>query len=220
MRTKEIRRNKVIAAILSVIIAGSAAASVSAANLTNDSNDGGAEVTAKVSGADEPGNVSYIIKIPEKLDFGTLTIPDNDNTDHFKDIDFNIEATDVKGLQDTGWFIRVKVKDQSYAMDEQELFYINQASASYPNYSAGNNKFTYSFYTNNGSLNSITDNRKDENGFNIAFFNAAGQKAACRLRLNQNQLYGTELKKIAGDYSGRVIFHSSIVNGNSLKPQS
>lgn len=217
MKTKKMRTKKVIAAVFSMVLTVSAVVSVSASNLTQNSNESGVDVSAKIAGEDEPGNVSYIITIPDKLDFGTLVKPES-NTDSYKDVKFDIKATEVKGLPESGgWYVRVKVKDQGYKMDEEERFFITQKTVSYPDVSNGKNKFEYSFYTSSeNTLNSITNNRKDENGFNVAFFNATGQTAGCLLRLNQNQLYNYDIKNIAGDYSGCVVFHSSIVHTSSI----
>lgn len=217
MKKKEMGKKKVIAAVFSMVFAASAVISVSASNLTPNSNESGVDVSAKIAGEDEPGNVSYIITIPDKLDFGTLAKPENDSTDNFKDVKFDIKATEVKGLPESGWYVRVKVKDQGYKIDDEERFFITQKTVSYPDVSKGGNKFEYSFYTGSGNdLNPITNNRKDENGFNVAFFNATGQTAGCQIRLNQNQLYNKDIKEIAGDYSGCVVFHSSIVNTDSI----
>lgn len=204
MKTK-----KIIAAILTVALAAAATVSVNALELTESSNEGSAEVKAHIAGEDEPGNVSYIIEIPDKLDFGTLVQPDNTDEDHFKDINFKVLAKEINGLENNpGWSVRVKVRDQNFELDNEERFFISQKTVTYPEISNGGNKFEYGVYING---NGITNNRVDENGFNIAFFNAAGEEIDARLSLNQNQLYGLNIEDIAGDYSGYMIFNSSIV---------
>ena len=204
MRTK-----RIIAAILSATVAATAAFSVSALELTESSNEGSTEVTAHIAGDDEPGNVSYIIEIPDKLDFGTLAQPDNTDEDHFKDIDFKVLAKEVNGLENNpDWSVRVKVRDQNFVLDSEDRFFISQKNVTYPETSNGGNQFEYSVYIDGSS---ITGNRVDESGFNIAFFNAAGEEVNGSLRLNQNQLYGLDIKDIAGDYSGYMIFNSSLV---------
>lgn len=216
MNTKKVRVKKVIATVFSIVFAVSAVTTVSATNLTQDVNEGDVDVTARIAGEDEPGNVSYIITIPDKLDFGTLTKPENDSEDHFKDVNFDVVATEINGLDEPNWYVRVKVKDSSYIMDEEERFFITQRTILYPDDSNGKNKFEYSFYTGTSADNPITNNRKDEHGFNVAFFKTTGQKAECMLRLNQNQLCNYNIKEIAGEYSGSVVFHSSIVNATSI----
>ena len=93
---------------------------------------------------------------------------------------------------------------------EEERFLITQKTVSYPDSSSGNNKFEYGVYL--GENNIADKNRKDENGINLAFFKKTGDQANVKIRFNQNQLYGRELKSIAGDYSGSLVFHSSIVS--------
>lgn len=204
MKTK-----RIIAAILSAAVVAASAFSVSALELTDSANEGNTEVTANIAGDSEPGNVSYIIEIPDKLDFGTLTQPDNIDQDHFKDINFKVVAKEINGLEDNpGWNVRVKVRDQNFELDNEERFFISQKNVTYPEISNGGNKFEYGVYINGSG---ITNNRVDENGFNIAFFNAAGEEIDANLRLNQNQLYGLNIEDIAGDYSGYMIFNSSIV---------
>lgn len=136
MRTK-----RIIAAILSAALAATAALSVSALELTESSNEGSTEVTVHIAGDDEPGNVSYIIEIPDKLDFGTLAQPDNTDEDHFKDIDFKVLAKEVNGLENNpDWSVRVKVRDQNFVLDEQR-FFISQKTVTYPGSSNDGNQF-------------------------------------------------------------------------------
>lgn len=199
-------------ALFSAMAIVSVTASVFAdTTLTDKSNTGSSEVSAKIAGDDEPGNVSYMITIPEKIDFGTLTQPSDDSADHYKDVEFNVMATQVNGFENhSDWYVRVKVKDQNYKFEEDERFFITQKTVSYPDSSNGNNKFEYGVYL--GEDNIADRNRKDENGINLAFFRKAGDQANVKIRLNQNQLYGCDLKSIAGDYSGSLVFHSSIVS--------
>ena len=80
---------------ISVLIAGAlfatAVTSVSAATLTEDAPDSSTEVTAKIEGS-APGEVSYTITIPDKVDFGMLTQPESE-VDSNKYVGFEVEAT-------------------------------------------------------------------------------------------------------------------------------
>ncbi|MDE7431284.1 MAG: hypothetical protein K2N34_05145 [Lachnospiraceae bacterium] len=207
MKTK-----KILTAIFLTGLTAAMTVSVSAGTLTKETNSGETEVTARILGTDEPGDVSYIITIPDKIDFGTLVQPENEN-DSFKDVNFAVTATKITGFENhSNWYVRVKVRDRNFVLDEEERFFLSQKTASYPDSSSGNNKFEYSVFLGEDN---IVGNRKDENGFNIAFFDATGQEATGTLRLNQNQLYGLELENIAGEYSGCMVFHSSIVSTTS-----
>ena len=217
--TKKKKAN-IIAGLLAAAMTASAAVSVSAATLTDKSNEGSTDVTAKILGEDEPepGNVSYIITIPDKIDFGTLAQPDAITENHFKEVPFTVTATKVEGFTETGnWGVGVKVRDQNYEMDVNENFYISQKTVSYPDRpSAGNNQFQYYVFIG-VSTDSIANNNKNENGINFAFFRATGQSVSGKLQLNQNLLYGKDIKDIAGEYSGSMVFHSSIVNSQSFR---
>lgn len=217
------KKANIIAALFAVTVTASAAVSVSAATLTDGSNEGSTEVTAKILGEDEPdpGTVSYIITIPDKIDFGTLVKPADTNADHFKNVNFTVTATKMEGFGGTGnWGVGVKVRDQNYEKDVEQRFFILQKTAAYPDRpSAGNKQFEYSVYIGSGdSAKSIESNLSNENGINFAFFSAAGQSVSGELRLNQNLLYNEEMKDIAGEYSGSMVFHSSIVNSEAFTP--
>ena len=86
MKTKSI-----LALALALSLSAAAVVSASAATLINTSPDGSAEVTARIEGAG-PGEVSYIITIPDKVDFGVLTQPSDTTSDHFKDVSYTVTA--------------------------------------------------------------------------------------------------------------------------------
>ena len=70
---------------------------VTAAELTEDEPGGQTEVKAHIDGNPIPGEVSYIITIPDVVDFGLPTRPANDE-DSYKDVDYTVEATVIEGL--------------------------------------------------------------------------------------------------------------------------
>ena len=200
MKTK-----KIIAVLLAGVLGATAVVSASAATLTNENPDGSTEITARIENAG-PGDVSYLITIPDKVDFGTLTQPETE-TDSYKYIGFQVEATQLSF--ETG-AVSVYVKDSS-AADGQ--FYIKQKDVENP--------FTIAY----DAFERVVDdtNREEyipmnqsgdtgEYGYHLCSFaaSAEGSKQDVTLALNQKQLYAQNLDDIAGDYSGTMVFHSSL----------
>lgn len=200
MKTK-----KIIAALLAGVLGTTAVVSASAATLTNENPDCSTEITARIEGAG-PGDVSYVITIPDKVDFGTLTQPETE-TDSYKYIGFLVVATQLNFEKGA---VSVYVKD-SAAADGQ--FYIKQKDVENP--------FTISY----DAFERVVDdtNREEfipmnqsgdigEYGYHLCSFaaSAEGSKQDVTLALNQKQLYAQNLDEIAGDYSGTMTFHSDL----------
>lgn len=181
-------------------------ASAAAPQLTPVSPGGDTQVTARIEGT-SPGEVSYIITIPEKVDFGTLTQPDSDETAHDKDIDFTVTAEEINNLPANN-FVKVSVKD-SQTTAEDERFRLNQVSGStvlyYDVYDVNPIKENMSYPLNNTAT-------MEANGFLLTLFSGTGQSLTGTLRIDQNQLFGQDLDTIAGDYSGTMAFYSEIIN--------
>lgn len=197
MKTKSI-----LALALALSLSAAAVVSASAATLTNTSPDGSAEVTARIEGAG-PGEVSYIITIPDKVDFGVLTQPSDTTSDHFKDVSYTVTATEINNLPENNW-VSVRVKDENADL-ENDQFYIMQTTAP-------NTKLTYDVFDGLPSEGAaVNTGDMGENGYLLTAFNSTGQKIDGTLRLNQNQIYGKSLDEIAGDYSGHMVFHSSLI---------
>lgn len=194
------KAKKITAALLTAALAATAAVSVSAVELTNLSPNGSTEVTAKIQ---TTGEVNYVITIPEKVDFGTLTQPATAD-DSYKFIDFDITATTINF---TSGAVSVWAKD-STSTDDQ--FYITQKGELADPFT-----IKYDFYdeaiTDVTGKTPVNSETPSENGYHISTFNAAsqGEVQDVTLVLNQNQLYGKDLETIAGDYSGNIIFHSA-----------
>ncbi len=189
-------KRKILSFAIAAVLAATAAISVSAAELTESTPDGSAEVTAHIDGAG-PGDVSYIITVPDKVDFGALTQPE-DNSDSYKDVEYSVTATEINNLSESQW-VTVRVKDKDADL-ENDQFYITQKTEPYT-------KFTYDVYDETSAVNT---GDMGDNGYMLVAFNQTGQTLNGKLRLNQNQLYGKDLSTIAGDYSGYMVFHSSI----------
>lgn len=213
MKTK-----KIITAMLLAGATLAATISVAAENLTNTKDSDETEVTARILGEDEPGAVSYIVSIPDKIDFGTLVKPANAG-DSFVEIPYTVRAEKITGLDDAAhqnWYVRVQVRDKTFELDEQEQFYLTQKTVSYPEASNGKKTLIYTICLGDSNAN-VEDNAsfKNEHGFNMAFFHATGDEVTGKFRLNQHQLYGKDLNEYAGEYSGSAVFHTSIVHSTA-----
>lgn len=202
MKTK-----RVITALLAGTLAVTAALSASAATLTDEKTDGSTEVTAVIRDADS-GDVSYIITIPDKVDFGKLTQPET-NKDSNKYLGFEVVATELNNLG-TRDAVSVFLKDSS-SNDDQ--FYLTQKDTADPF------KISYDVYANSVNNTNITDftpiNQSGdarENGYHLCTFTSGAQGAVqdVTLVLNQKALFGQNLDDIAGNYSGTLTFHSKL----------
>ncbi len=201
-------KKMILSAGLAAVIAAVSTASASAAQLTESNRSGQTEVTARIEGAD-PGEVSYIIEIPDVVDFGMLTRPDVDDEDSYKNVEYTVEAAEINNLDPNNQQISVYVRDQNATVDGDQHFYItNKADSS--------KKFFYNvFDCEEGSITNSTDNIDSNTmtsaaGYYLTGFTAEGESLTGTLRLNQVQLYPHDLKDIVGDYSGYMVFYSMI----------
>ena len=202
MKTK-----KLFTTLLAIALVTTFVISASAATFSDVTPFNSTEVKAAI---DEPGYVSYVITIPDTADFGTLTQPDNDDTDHYSFYKFQVEATELNILRNHG--VVVYMKD-STATDGQ--FYISQKDVASPF------KIAYDVY--DALVTEETVNTVDpinatatpgSYGYHLCTFRRASEGTAqdVTLALNLNSLYGQELYDIAGDYSGTITFHSALVD--------
>lgn len=201
MKTK-----KIISAIIAGILATTAAVSASAATLSDVTPYGSTEVKANIV---DPGSVSYVITIPDTADFGTLTQPENTDTDHYTFCDFQVEATELKIKNNQG--VTVYMKDST---SDDDQFYISQKDVSNPY------KIAYDVYgerVNDGNIPDVeainTTATPGSYGYHLCTFlyGSQGRTQYVTLALNQNALYGKALSEIAGDYSGTITFHSALI---------
>ncbi len=186
----------------------STAMAVSAADieLNKDNQDGTTEVTAVIKSS-TPGSVSYIITIPEKVDFGELTKPDN-NIDDYKEVKYTVTATKLEGLTGTQ-NIAAYVKDENASVNGDQYFYIkNKADPT--------KKFKYSVFDVADSALTDSSVPLDSRtmtlsiGYHLHGFKTEGESVTGTLRLNQNQLFNYNLSSIVGEYSGHMVFYSMI----------
>ena len=195
------KTRKILALSMAVATMVTVSTAAFAAELTPSSTTGNTEVTANIQ---DPGAVNYIITIPDKVDFGTLTQPETD-TDSFKDVKFTVTATKIENLSDNNR-VAVAVKDKDATVDDDQ-FYITQKTSP-------NTKLMYLVYdtdTIGESDNHLAEGVMGNDGYDLAYFKNQGQSATGTIRLNQKQLYGKDIAEIAGDYSGTMVFTSSIL---------
>ena len=196
---------KLIALLIAVVIVTSSVLSVSAATLTDVTVDNSTAVKANI---EDPGSVSYVITIPETVDFGTLTQPDNIDADHYAIYRFDVEATELNLKSNQG--VTVYMKDAN-STDNQ--FYLEQQNTETPF------KISYDIYDTTVTVDNINTydpiNKTAEPGtygYHLCTFlyDAQGRTQPVNLALNQNALYDKTLSDIAGDYSGTITFHSAL----------
>ena len=199
------KAKRIISIALAAAMAAVSAISVSAAQLTDADPSGQTEVIAHIDGA-EPGEVSYIITIPDVVDFGTLTIPADDSQDYDRDVTYTVEATEINGLDAATQSIAVYVKDQASNVNDRSFRIANKENSTiafeYDVYRSTGDDVNEAYRVNNGDFFT--------KGYYLTSFNTEGQSLTGTLRFHQKQLYGRNIADIAGDYSGYMVFFSSI----------
>lgn len=196
------KARKILALSMAVATAATVSTATFAAQLTDTNNSGETEVTASI--ADVPGEVSYSILIPNTLGFDELTQPNTD-TDSFKDVYFMVEAFKIENLPEEKRVL-VRVLDKNTSDEDDNQFFITQTTSP-------NTKLTYDIFdhtTIDPDDNPVNRRELKEGGYLIAAFSGQGDKITGTLRLNQKQLYGKDISEIAGDYTGGIVFTSSI----------
>ena len=196
------KAKKILALSMAVATMVTASTAAFAAELTPKFPVGETEIAANIQAS---GEISYVITIPDKVDFGTLTPPETD-TDSFKDVPYEVTAVNIEGLSEDQYvLIRLKDKD---ATEEDSQFYLTQKTSP-------NTKFIYDVYDISPIENYYSPlasvSMTEPNGYFLVAFNEIGAKTTGTLRFNQKQLYGKDISEIAGDYSGTMVFTSSIL---------
>ena len=196
------KAKKILALSMAIATVATTSTAAFAAELTPNSPVGETEIAANIQAS---GEISYVITIPDKVDFGTLTPPETD-TDSFKDVPYEVTAVNIEGLSEDQYvLIRLKDKD---ATEEDSQFYLTQKTSP-------NTKFIYDVYNISPIENHYSPlasvSMTEPNGYFLVAFNEIGAKTTGTLRFNQKQLYGKDISEIAGDYSGTMVFTSSIL---------
>ena len=168
-------------------------------NLTDVSKAGTTAVEADIID-DGSGLVTYIVSIPEKIDFGTLQMPEDNSAAHPKQVEFDVSAVQIEGLNTATSRVAVLMKDAA-----------NSATFQIKGVSDTNTDkvLTYNVLTFAGA--DITTGTSYPNGYLFAAFSATGQTISGTLSLEQNQLLeDPNLKNWAGDYMGTINFYTTI----------
>ena len=171
-------------------------------DLTNIENAGSTAVEADILGEDT-GEISYIISIPERIDFGTLQMPADDSVAHPKKVGFEVSAVEIIGLDTATQRVAVLMHD---ANTTDATFLIRGASGT-------NNEKSLTYNVLSSAGVDVTTGTAYTNGYLFAAFSQAGQAVQGSLSLEQNQLLSdTEIANWAGDYLGTINFYTAIAN--------
>ena len=134
--------------------------------------------------------------------------PEDNSTDHFKDVNYEVKATKIDGLDASTQNINVYVRDQNASVGGVDDFFIT-------NKNNANLSFEYSVFntTDPDSSSALNDNNMLQTvGYHLHGFDTEGETVTGVLRFNQNNIYGYDIPQIAGDYSGYMVFFSTIEN--------
>lgn len=182
-----------------------ASLTVSATELTDIVPGGSTAVEADIKEADI-GDVTYIIAIPEKIDFGTLVMPKTDTEPHPSKVGFEVSAVEITNLNVATSRIAVLLKD---AVAEVGTFQITGVSGT------NNNKVLKYSVLNSAGVD-LTNGTEYPNGYAFAAFSQAGQTVTGSLSLEQNQLLTDKvIANWAGDYLGTLNFYTAIADISS-----
>lgn len=196
-------KKRVVAMLLTMVVAMTGSMTVCAEEeLTNIQPAGDTAVEADIVDG-EGGDVSYIISIPEKIDFGTLQMPSDDSVGHPKKVGFNVSAVEINNLDTTTSRVAVLMKD---AVTGDKTFQIAGSSGT-------NNDKVLAYNVLSSAGIDITNGTNYQNGYLFAAFSAAGQNIGGTLSLEQNQLLADEqVANWAGDYFGTINFYTAIAS--------
>lgn len=177
---------------------------VSASELTDINKAGDTAVEAEIiDDTPDTGEVSYIISIPEKIDFGTLTMPENNEEAHPKTVTFEVSAVEINNLDTTTSRIAVLMRDSAAEAGSFKIQGVSETNAS--------KLLEYTVFTAAGS--DITTGNEYTNGYLLTAFSEAGQSTTGTLSLEQNQLLSDmKIANWAGNYLGTINFYTTIAN--------
>ena len=198
------KAKKILTVTSALIMAVTAATPAYAAEFTEISPGGETEVTAQILG--DAGDVTYVISIPDVVDFGVLTQPADDTADDFKTVDYTVTATKIEGLDAATQKVSVYVKDENATVDgDQDFFIANKTDSS--------KKLSYDIFdttTITSTTVPVNNTMTKPVGFYLHGFITEGEAVEGSLRINQIQLCGYALSDIVGDYSGHMVFFSTV----------
>lgn len=163
------------------------------------------KVTATVT--DETSAPKYVVSIPEKVDFGTLYIPESAAV-NYKTTDITVKCVNATDLP-SGSAVTVLVKDDD-STSESTTFKLRQ------NGTGSDKTLNYEMIRENGVNVATSDNWHDSYGFLYHAFTAAGQSLTNTLRLDQGQLH-TKQGDWLGAYSGNLTFYVKVANMGNVQ---
>ena len=201
MRNKKFKKG-MAGLCAALLVAGTVGMAVQASGTTDldDTTPGGnTSVIAKVDTSDDPYAPTYIIAIPQKVDFGNLRQPVTD-TNAYKTTDITVKCTQAVNIP-TGSTIAVLVKDSTASVETDPFVLIKDDGNSV--------KLNYEMLVGGESIQNQT---WYNNGFLFNSFTQAGQEATNTLRINQRQLYGKDLSTYGGTYTGTLKFYTRLAS--------
>lgn len=195
------------------IISESETGDIAAVNLLAASDSGDDVSENNTTYSNTSGSVSYIITIPEQVDFGTLTQPET-ATDSYIFRELNVTATQLNNLTENQE-VAVYIERSSYG---DGRFHLTQQGGFDPF------DIPYDIYNHtvdNQTVSSTDPVNRSANSFEKGYLlcdfasESEGTEQKVVLALNQKELYGKDLSEIAGSYSGTVTFHSELKEVNN-----
>lgn len=168
---------------------------------TNDTT----QVTATVT--DETSAPKYIVSIPDKVDFGTLYIPESAAV-NYKTTDITVKCVKATDLP-SGSAVTVLVKDDD-STSESTAFKLKKDGTSL------DKTLDYEMIRENGVNVATSANWNDSYGFLYHAFTAAGQSLTNTLRLDQGQLHSKQSGWL-GEYSGNLTFYVKVANMGNVQ---
>lgn len=151
------------------------------------------------------GDVSYIISIPDKIDFGVLQMP-ADEESHQKQVEFTVSAVQIEGLDTKTNRVAVLMKDAASTEENPDVFQITGTGEK-------NSKKTLKYNVLGADANKtdITGGTRYSNGYLFTAFSKADQSATGTLVLDQKQLRDDPiLANWAGTYQGTINFYTAV----------
>lgn len=195
-------KKKILAVLtMAAMLAGTMSMTAMAEEVTDQAPAGQSEVDARILGQ---GDVSYIISIPDKIDFGTLQMPTEAGAENrLKNVGFTVEAKKIEGLNTTTSRVAVLVQDS-----ETEGLY----KFSIRGISDTNKGKTLDYQILNSQGKDLTNNSTAyQNGYVLAGFGQEGESVKASLSLDQDQLLADPyIANWAGLYQGKLNFYTAI----------
>ena len=196
------KAKKIVTLALAAAMVSVSALSVSAATLTNTNQSGQTEVKGYIGGVTPPGNVTYEIRIPDSVDFGDLMQYDDYANQGY---DVSLEKVENLGANQQ---ISVYVKDQNAQVDGNQNFYITNKSNS--NVQLRYHVFKVPFDQAGSSVPVNSNTMTKSAGYFLEGFRNVGDAVHGSLVLNKDQFSSYDSADLVGEYSGYMVFYSTI----------